>query len=72
MSEVNTGDTFVIQNISDDKVSYCVSDTKPNKNVHGRVLLPYKELTFKKATGLLWIKQHGDQDSYIHAECLEV
>ena len=71
LSEVNTGNSFLIQNTSDDAISYIVLDSVPEETVHGGVLLPYQQLGFKKITGDMYMKQKGDQDGYIVIEQVE-
>lgn len=71
LSEANTGDTFVIQNISDDRVRYCVMNSQPDTTVHGNVLLPAQQLKFKKVGGSLYMKQDGSQDGYVVIERVE-
>lgn len=70
-AEVNTGDSFLIQNISDDVIRYVVLDSVPAETVNGGVLLPYQQLAFKKVTGDLYMKQNGDEDGYIVIEQVE-
>lgn len=71
LSEVNTGDSFLIQNISDDVVRYVVLDSQPEETVNGGVLAPYQQLAFKKVTGDMYMKQNGDQDGYVVIEKVE-
>ena len=69
--EANTGETFVIQNVSDDKVRYCVLNYQPEDSIHGNVLLPNQQLKFKMVGGSLYMKQDGNQDGYIVIERVE-
>lgn len=71
LAEVNTGESFLIQNISEDIVRYCVLDSQPENTVFGGVILPYQQLGFKKVTGDLYVKQNGDEDGFIVIERVE-
>lgn len=71
LAEVNTGDSFLIQNISDDVIRYVVLDSQPDESVNGGVLAPYQQLAFKKITGDMYMKQNGDEDGYIVIEKVE-
>ena len=72
LAEVNTGDSFLIQNIStNDVCRYVVLDNQPDESIRGGVLLPYQQLAFKKVAGDLYVKQDGDRDGYIVIEKVE-
>lgn len=72
LEEVNTGDSFLIQNISDNIVRYIVLDSVPENNLYGNVIQPYQQLAFRKITGDMYIKQNGDENAYIAIEKVEV
>lgn len=57
LNEVNTGESFLIQNTSTNPVRYCVLDSVPNETVKGNVIAPYQQLAFKKVGGDLYLKK---------------
>lgn len=71
-TEVNTGETFRIQNISDDRVRYVDCDSQPDKSVRGNILLPNQVLTFKMKDSRLYMKQNGNQDGFVTVSKAEV
>lgn len=70
LAEVNTGDSFLIQNISNDIVRYCVLDSVPGETVLGGIILPSQQLAFQKIAGDLYIKKDND-DGYVTIEKVE-
>lgn len=70
VQEVSSGDSFLIQNVSSNKIRYCVLDSVPGKNVKGGVIMPYQQLAFKKVTGDLYIKKDW-ANGYIVIEQVE-
>lgn len=50
---MNTGDSFLIQNCSNDVIYYIVSENQPTVNVAG-ILMPYQQLAFRKIDGDLY------------------
>ena len=70
LAEVNTGDSFLLQNISVSPVRYCVLDSVPEETVNGGVILPYQQLAFKKVGGDLYLKK-DEADGYIEIEKVE-
>lgn len=70
IASVNTGDSFLIQNCSNDVVYYIVSDVEPNVNVGG-ILMPYQQLGFKKIAGDLYMKDKNSVNNYVHIEKVE-
>ena len=70
LSEVNTGDKFFIQNVSDNPIRYCVLDTVPEQSVSGGRLMPFQQLAFKKVSGDLYLKNEGIE-GYVVVEKVE-
>lgn len=57
LEEVNTQEAFLIQNISDFNIRYCVLDSKPSESISGGIITPYQQLSFKKTSGNMYIKK---------------
>ena len=71
LAEVNTGDSFLIQNISEKPISYVVLDSVPDETIKGGVLRPYQQLSFKKVAGNLYMKRMGECNGYVVIEKVE-
>lgn len=56
IEEVNTGDNFLIQNTTNRAVYFCVLDTTPDDSIIGGVLEAHQQLSFKKVTGDLFMR----------------
>ena len=56
IAEVNTGDGFLIQNVSEVMVNFVVTDSEPLSDNIGGILLPYQQMQFKKVGGDLYMK----------------
>lgn len=70
VASVNTGDSFLIQNCSNDVIYYIVSENQPTVNVAG-ILMPYQQLAFRKIDGDLWLKDKNSVNNYVHIEKVE-
>ena len=70
IDEVSTGESFIIQNISEYRISFCTLDSTPTENIDGGILLPLQQLAFKKVSGDLYMKT-GGKDVNIYIEKVE-
>lgn len=57
LTEANTGDEFYIQNTSNYRLRYCVSENAPMENVRGNILESLQQLVFKKLTVICILKR---------------
>lgn len=69
ITEVNTGNTFLIQNIMNKEVFFCVSETTPEAETIGGVLLPYQQLSFKKVNGNMYMRKDWSGNASV---CLSI
>lgn len=56
---VNTGDTFLIQNLTADDIRFIVLDSEPTNTNYGCKLAPGQQLVFKKVAGDLYMRGKG-------------
>lgn len=71
VSEVGTGDTFVIQPIYKD-VEYIVKSSSPSESEYGGVIPMNSQLMFKKVGGDLYLRDIDDlSGSFVHIERVE-
>ena len=71
VSEANTGEEFLIQNLSSEEVfCYCVLNEKPSEDVIGGYIDPHQQLSFKKVDGDLYMKKTKG-DEYVARICIE-
>lgn len=70
LTEVNTGDEFYIQNTSNYRLRYCVSENAPAENVQGNILESLQQLIFKKVDGNLYVKKING-DAFVAIEKVE-
>ena len=70
IEEVNTGDSFLLQNVSNNPIRYVVLDSVPAETVNGGVIMPYQQLAFKKVGGDLYMKK-DEANGYIEIEKVE-
>lgn len=59
VDEVNDGNSYLLQNISDVECKYIVTESAPEDSAPGMFLLPRQQLAFKKITGELYLKKSG-------------
>lgn len=73
IEEANTGSSFLIQNIANKPVCYCVLDSLPDSNIEGGLLDPHQQLSFKKVSGDLYMKKTwgGNESVCLHIEQVE-
>ena len=60
LSEVNTGELFVIQNTSSSPIFYVDLNTQPTEDIRGYILPPQDVLRFKKTDVDLYVKKSND------------
>ena len=75
IEEVATGDEFRVQNISNNTIRFCVTDTEPPADISGGVLPKDEQLAFKKVGGDLYLKCDGAAEltriTKVHIEKVE-
>lgn len=75
MTEANTGDTFLIQNINrlyvNEEVEFIVKDAAPASNDVGGLLPAFKQLQFKKVGGDLYMRAIGTSPLKVVIEKVE-
>lgn len=70
LTEVNTGDYFYIQNTSNYRLRYCVSENAPVENVQGNILESLWQMDFQKVKGNLYVKKING-DAFVAIEIAE-
>lgn len=71
MNEVNTGEEFLIQNLSQ-RVEFIVTDTAPTSNDTGGLLSSCQQLMFKRVDGDLYMRSTGNYgNQFVNVEKVE-
>lgn len=65
IEEVNTGDSFLIQNITGHNIYFCVLSSVPEATVRGGVLESHQQLSFKKVTGSMYMKRGSEGEDHV-------
>lgn len=70
IGEANTGEKFLIQNVSNSPVRFAVMDYMPDDLNIGGIVPPFEQLEFKRVSGDLYMR-NASEDGYIYIERVE-
>lgn len=70
IDEANTGERFLIQNVSNHPIRFVTIETAPEDLEDGGIIPPFEQLDFKKVSRDLYMR-NASQDGYIYIEKVE-